>query len=59
MPEGFRYDDLLTVDDDVAIMGGVMTEEEILQEIRENETVEVDEEDRDDEDEIAVKPTQK
>ena len=58
VPEDFRYDDLLTVDDDVAIMGGVMTEEEILLEIRENETVEEDEEDSDDEDEISVKPTQ-
>ena len=44
VPEDFRYDDLLTVDDDVAVMGGVMTEEEILQEIRENETVEEEEE---------------
>ena len=40
------------------LMGGEMTVEEILQEIRENETVGENEEDRD-ADEIAVKPTQK
>ena len=42
-------------------MGGVMTEEEITQEIRESETVkemEENKEDIDNENEIAVKPTQ-
>ena len=44
VPEYCNSDDLLTFDDDVVVMGGVMTEEEIPQEIRKNETVEEEEE---------------
>ena len=60
VPEYCNSDDLLTFDDDVVVMGGVMTEEEIPQEIRKNETVEEEEEleeDGDNEKEIPVKPT--
>ena len=46
--EDFNSDELLTVDDDDSVMGCVMTEKEILQEIRENETVEEEEEDGED-----------
>lgn len=43
--EYFKWDDMLTVDNDVAVMQGVMTEKEILLEINENETVKEQEED--------------
>ena len=46
--EDFNSDELLTVDDDDSVMGCVMTEKEILQEICENETVEEEEEDGED-----------
>lgn len=39
---------MLTVYDDVAVMGSVMTEETAFQEIRENETAEEKEEDEED-----------
>lgn len=39
---------MLTVYDDVAVMGSVMTEETTFQEIRENETAEEKEEDEED-----------
>lgn len=53
-------DDLLTVDYDIVIMKGEMTEEEILQEICENKAIEQDVEDKkdkDNENEIAIKLT--
>ena len=39
VPGGFRTDDVVTFDG-VAVMGGVMTKEEIMQEMSENEAVE-------------------
>lgn len=43
--EYFKCDDMLTVDNDAAVMQGVMTEKEILLEINENETFKEQEED--------------
>lgn len=43
--EYFKCDDMLTVDNDAAVMQGVMAEKEILLEINENETVKEQEED--------------
>ena len=43
--EYFKCDDMLTVDNDVAVMQGVMTENKILLEINENETVKEQEDD--------------
>lgn len=53
-------DDLLTVDYDIVIMKGEMTEEEILQEICENKAIEEeveDKKDKDNENEIVIKLT--
>ena len=53
-------DDLLTVDYDIVIMKGEMTEEEILQEICENKAIKKeveDKKDKDNENEIAIKLT--
>ena len=40
IPNDFTYEGILTVDDDIAVMGGVMTDEEIVQDL-----IEVAEED--------------
>ena len=53
-------DDLLTVDYDIVIMKGEMTEEEILQEICENKAIKKeveDKKDKDNENEIVIKLT--
>ena len=46
VPEDFNYDDLLMTDDDVAVMEGLMTEEEIIQYIHDKTVEEEDEEGR-------------
>lgn len=59
-PEDFNSDGLLTVDDNVTVEGSVITDEEILQDILQNETDESEEEeereDGDNENQIVVKP---
>ena len=45
IPNDFTYKDILTVDDDIAVMGGVMTDEEIVQDLIEVAEEEVEEED--------------
>ena len=52
----FTYTDILTVDDDIAVMGGVMTDEEIVQDLIEVAEVEVQEEDKEVTDETITKP---
>ena len=46
--EYFKCDDMLTVDNDAAVMQGVMAEKEILLEINKNEAVKEQEEDQED-----------
>lgn len=46
--EYFKCDDMLMVDNDAAVMQGVMAEKEILLEINENEAVKEQEEDQED-----------
>ena len=58
VPEDFTYEDMLTIDDDVSVMGGVMTDEDIVQdivEVVEEETLE--EEGNKISDETVTKPT--
>ena len=57
VPNDFIYEDILTVDDNIAVMGGLMTDEEIVQDITEVVEVEVKEEDEEDTDETLTKPT--
>ena len=45
IPNDFTYNDILTVDNDIAIMGGVMTDEEIVLDLNEVAEEEVEEED--------------
>ena len=45
IPNDFTYKDILTVDNDIAVMGGVMTDEEIVQDLIEVAEEEVEEED--------------
>ena len=53
----FTYKDILTVDDDIAVMGGVMTNEEIVQDLIEVAVEEVQEENEEVTDETITKPT--
>ena len=53
----FTYKDILTVDDDIAVMGGVMTNEEIVQDLIEVAVKEVQEENEEVTDETITKPT--
>ena len=57
IPKDFTYKDILTVDDDFAVMGGVMTVEEIVQDLIEVAVEEVQEEDKEITDETIMKPT--
>ena len=57
IPSDFTYRDVLTVDDDIAVMGGVMTDEEIVQDLIEIAEEEVQEEDEEVTDETITKPT--
>ena len=57
IPKDFTYKDILTVDDDFAVMGGVMTVEEIVQDLIEVAEEEVQEEDKEITDETIMKPT--
>ena len=57
IPKNFTYKDILTVDDDFAVMGGVMTVEEIVQDLIEVAEEEVQEEDKEITDETIMKPT--
>ena len=63
IPNYLTYEDVLTIDDNIAVMGGVMTDKEIVQDIRdvvEEEVQEVDEVvDEEDSDESLTKPTTK
>ena len=57
VPNDFIYEDMLTVDDNNAAMGGVMKNEEIVQDIIEVVEEEVQEEDEGDTDETLTKLT--
>ena len=57
IPNDFTYKDILTVDDDIAVMGGIMTDEEIVQDLIEVAEEEVREEDEEVNDETITKPT--
>ena len=57
IPKDFTYKDILTVDDDFAVMGGVMTVEEIVQDLIEVAEEEVQEEDKEITYETIMKPT--
>ena len=57
IPNDFTYKDILTVDDDIAVKGGVMTNEEIVQGLIEVAEEEVQEEDEEVTDETITKPT--
>ena len=57
IPKDFTYKDILTVDDDFAVMGGVITVEEIVQDLIEVAEEEVQEEDKEITDETIMKPT--
>ena len=63
IPNYLTYEDVLTIDDNIAVLGGVMTDKEIVQDIRdvvEEEVQEVDEVvDEEDADESLTKPTTK
>ena len=54
IPNDFTYKDIKTVDNDIAVMGGVMIDEEIVQDLIEEELQEVEEEFTD---ETITKPT--
>ena len=53
----FPCKDILRVDDDIAVMGGVMTDEEIDQDLIEVAEEDVQEEDEEVTDEMITKPT--
>ena len=57
VPNDFIFEDMLTVDDNIAVMGGVMTDEEIVQDIIEVVEEEVQERDEEDTDETLRKLT--
>ena len=57
VPEDFTYEDMLTIDDDVSVMGGVMTDEGIVQDIVEVVEEETQEEEGNEmSDEMVTKP---
>ena len=53
----FTYKDILTVDNDIAVMRGVMTDEEIVQDLIEVAEEEVQEEDKEVANKMITKPT--
>ena len=57
IPNDFIYEGILTVDDDIAVMGGIMTDEEIVQDLIEVAEEDVQEEDEQVTDETITKPT--
>ena len=57
IPNEFTYKDFLTADDDIAVMGGVITDQEIVQDVIEVAKEEVQEEDEEVTDETITKPT--
>ena len=57
IPTEFTYKEILTVDDDIAVMGGVMTDEKIVQDLIEVAEEEVQEEDEEVTDETITKRT--
>ena len=57
IPNDFTYKDIVTVDDDIAVMGSVMTDEEIGQDLIELAEEEVQGEDEEVTDETITKPT--
>ena len=57
IPNDFTCKDILRVDDDIAVMGGVMTDEEIDQDLIEVAEEDVQEEDEEVTDEMIRKPT--
>ena len=57
IPNEFTYKDFLTSDDDIAVMGGVITDQEIVQDLIEVAEEEVQEEDEEVTDETITKPT--
>ena len=57
IPNDFTYKIILTVDDDIGVMGGVMTDEELVQDLIEIAEEEVQEEDEEVTDETITKPT--
>ena len=59
IPNYLTYEDVLTIDDNIAVMGGVMTDKEIVQDIRDVVEEEVQEVDEEDADESLTKPTTK
>ena len=58
-PNNFIYKAMLTVDNNTAVMGGVMTHDKIVQGIIEVVEEEVQEEDKEDTDETLTKPMTK
>ena len=57
IPNDSTYKDILTVDDDIAVMGGVMTDEEIVQGLMEVAKEELQEEEKEITDETITKST--
>ena len=57
IPNDFSYKHTLTGDDHIAVMGGVMTDKEIVQDLTEVAEEEVQEEDEEVTDEMMTKPT--
>ena len=57
IPNYFSYKHILTVDDHIAVMGGVMTDKEIVQDLTEVAEEEVQEEDEEVTDKMMTKPT--
>ena len=57
IPNVFTYKDILTVDDDIAIMGDVLTDDEIVQDLIQVAKEEVQKEDEEVTDETITKPT--
>ena len=57
VPNYFLCEDMLTVDDNIAVKGGKMTDEEIVQDIIKVVEEKVQEEDEEDTDETLTKPT--
>ena len=53
----FTYKEILTVDNDIAVMRGVMTDEDIVQELIEVAEKEVQEEDKEVANKMIMKPT--
>ena len=56
-PNDFTYKGILTVDDDIAVMGSVMTDEGIIQDLIEVAEEELQEEDEEVTDKTITKPT--